>query len=160
MCMIEFFFFGDLNYRINGDRATVERLILSSRLDILLPHDQLLHAKKKRQVFKGFTEAPITFNPTYKFDTGTDNYDTSAKQRIPAWTDRVLYKKNDSIKLLEYNSVPKLSFSDHKPVYATFEIKYSVNGGKTNPDRQKQQPDQQKQKFIDSLCKCPACVLI
>lgn len=35
-------------------------------------------------------EAPICFKPTYKFDIGSHNYDTSPKQRTPGWTDRVL----------------------------------------------------------------------
>lgn len=28
----------------------------------------------------------MLFRPTYKYDLGTDNYDTSEKMRIPAWT--------------------------------------------------------------------------
>ena len=36
--------------------------------------------------FGGFSEQPITFNPSYKFDPGTDHYDTSEKQRVPSWT--------------------------------------------------------------------------
>ena len=31
------------------------------------------------------------FPPTYKFDAGSDRYDTSRKKRSPAWTDRVLF---------------------------------------------------------------------
>ena len=32
-------------------------------------------------VFKGFTEGPITFMPTYKYDLFSDDYDTSEKAR-------------------------------------------------------------------------------
>ncbi|KAG6833956.1 hypothetical protein H0H87_007967 [Tephrocybe sp. NHM501043] len=36
--------------------------------------------------FPGYVEGPILFRPTYRYDLGTDTYDTSEKLRIPAWT--------------------------------------------------------------------------
>lgn len=36
--------------------------------------------------FVGFEEGPLIFPPTYRYDVGTDSYDTSEKSRIPAWT--------------------------------------------------------------------------
>lgn len=63
--------------------------------------------------FNGFQEGQITFNPTYKYNNGTDIYDTSEKMRAPAWTDRILYK-GDGIQLLEYGR-EELTMSDHKP---------------------------------------------
>ena len=77
--------------------------------------------------------------PTYKYDNGTDDYDTSyaiseplncvmlissrEKARIPAWTDRIL-RKGDILKQVNYTTA-SLRFSDHRPVYATFQC--SVN---------------------------------
>lgn len=40
----------------------------------------------ERAVFEGYQEGPLLFRPTYKYDLGTDNYDTSEKMRVPAWT--------------------------------------------------------------------------
>ena len=33
----------------------------------------------------------LEFDPTYKYDFGTDDYDSGPKNRAPAWTDRVLW---------------------------------------------------------------------
>lgn len=70
--------------------------------------------------FPHYSEARITFAPTYKYDIGTDIYDTSEKARIPAWCDRVL-RKGDNIRQIHYDAAP-LKFSDHRPVYATFQV--------------------------------------
>ena len=36
--------------------------------------------------FAGYQEGSLLFRPTYRYDIGTDAYDTSEKMRIPAWT--------------------------------------------------------------------------
>lgn len=58
----------------------------------LLSKDQARAQMVSGCIFHGFTEGAVAFNPTYKFDKGTDVYDSGDKQRIPAWTDRVLFK--------------------------------------------------------------------
>lgn len=67
-----------------------------------------------------------SFAPTYKFDRGTQQYDTSEKRRIPSWTDRILWKQRGNlVQSLHYDSCPSISISDHKPVSASFLLKLS-----------------------------------
>ncbi|KAI0034116.1 DNase I-like protein [Vararia minispora EC-137] len=108
----------DTNYRIDLDNETVRELALSDRLDELLAADQLKYAIDIGAVFPGYFEGPILFRPTYRYDVGTDDYDTSEKMRIPAWTDRILYK-GSHLDLSVYSRA-ELRGSDHKPVYAFF----------------------------------------
>lgn len=42
-----------------------------------------------KAAFAGYEEGPLLFRPTYRYDLGTDNYDTSEKMRIPAWTGKL-----------------------------------------------------------------------
>lgn len=115
---------GDLNYRIDTmPRDTVISHVRKGDLAKLLGRDQLLVTRRKFPWHKmrALQEAPIGFPPTYKYDVGTDNYDSSDKKRVPAWCDRVLYRGGDRIRQLDY-SRRELRLSDHRPVTATFEI--------------------------------------
>lgn len=47
---------------------------------------QLKQVMDQGLAFAGYEEGPLLFRPTYRYDLGTDNYDTSEKHRIPAWT--------------------------------------------------------------------------
>ncbi|KAJ8473729.1 hypothetical protein ONZ45_g16188 [Pleurotus djamor] len=68
--------------------------------------------------FEGYEEGPLLFPPTYRYDLGTNVYDTSEKARIPAWTDRVLFR-GSHLDLSVYSRA-ELKGSDHRPVYAIF----------------------------------------
>ncbi|KAK9454835.1 SacI homology domain-containing protein [Dipodascopsis uninucleata] len=111
---------GDFNYRIDLPNEEVRKLIEINELDELYRNDQLNNQMLNGQVFPFFSEGPVTFKPTYKFDNGTDIYDSSDKARIPAWTDRIL-TKGSNIKQLSYDLAP-LRFSDHRPVYSSFRV--------------------------------------
>lgn len=90
--------------------------------ELMLQYDQLRTEMSYERCFKGYTEGEIKFAPTYKYDVGTDTYDTGEKQRAPAYCDRVLWK-GKLIEQLEYNGVMEIRESDHKPVYAIFRVK-------------------------------------
>lgn len=86
------FIVGDLNYRIDLSYDQVCDLIMSKRTEQILEFDQLKRTMRTNEEIGKLIEAPIQFDPTYKFDTGSDDYDTSAKRRVPSYTDRVLLK--------------------------------------------------------------------
>ena len=119
-----FFWFGDLNYRIdNMERNTVEEYVKDRQYKALLDFDQLTVEKMSGRVFMGFKEGRITFPPTYKYDPGTLVFDTSEKRRVPSYTDRILWKgvKRDSVKQLSYMTHLNCLISDHLPVSSVFE---------------------------------------
>ncbi|KAK8255740.1 SacI homology domain-containing protein [Phyllosticta capitalensis] len=109
---------GDFNYRIGLRNEEVRKLVEIGDLETLYANDQLNLQMVHGLTFPFYSEARITFAPTYKYDNGTDRYDTSEKARIPAWCDRVLMK-GTNLRQINYNTAP-LRFSDHRPVYATF----------------------------------------
>lgn len=66
-----------------------------------LDRDELRISYLKQKAFAGFSEGQINFLPTYKFDVGvpypldpteTPPYDSSSKERVPSYTDRILFK--------------------------------------------------------------------
>ncbi|XP_013418974.1 inositol polyphosphate 5-phosphatase OCRL-1 [Lingula anatina] len=117
------FWLGDLNYRISGlDLERVKKECDAGNYSVLYEYDQLIQQRSLKNVFLDYEEAPIKFKPTYKYDTGTDSWDTSEKCRCPAWCDRVMWK-GEHIENEAYRSHPILKTSDHKPVSAYFSVK-------------------------------------
>ncbi|XP_045497660.1 inositol polyphosphate 5-phosphatase E [Colias croceus] len=143
------FWCGDLNFRLGEPRAAVLRWIEQTQFPLPphLPHgllhaDQLTAVLEDGAAFRDFREAPIRFPPTYKYDPGSQKFDTSSKQRVPAYTDRILFKAKcmttntsapfaglrrvstvpvtSGLKCLAYNSVQSICTSDHKPVWGLF----------------------------------------
>ncbi|NXK40590.1 PI5PA phosphatase, partial [Piprites chloris] len=137
------FWFGDLNFRIESlDICFVKYAIDSNVLSQLWEKDQLNIAKSTWPVLRGFQEGPLNFPPTFKFDVGTNKYDSSAKKRKPAWTDRILWKIKSpgtglgagrrrpsqgvlSVTQLCYCSHMEYTVSDHKPVAAIFAVQFA-----------------------------------
>lgn len=119
---------GDFNYRINTlTNEQVKLLIDKQEWLKLFEYDQLNRQMASGELFPFFDEMEIKFPPTYKFDNGTKVYDTSEKQRIPAWTDRILsMSKTQNIKQLYYNSCQEIIFLDHRPVVAVFKVSVNI----------------------------------
>ncbi|CCH58977.1 hypothetical protein TBLA_0B01340 [Henningerozyma blattae CBS 6284] len=120
------FWFGDMNYRVvlSNDEVREElKLKKDNYLEDLLHFDQLTHEVNAGLVLEGFKEQKIGFRPTYKYDNGTEVYDTSEKARTPSWTDRILYK--GSLKPIYYSDSPIMT-SDHRPVCGLFGVKTTL----------------------------------
>eukprot|EP01137_Pigoraptor_chileana_P028692 Opistho-2@12899 len=113
------FWLGDFNYRVDLPGDDVRKLCEAKELTAMLNADQLRTQMQAGKVFEGFEEAPIDFLPTYKYDIFTEVYDTSEKERTPAWCDRVLWKGPAA--MIKYSRTELMS-SDHRPVSAFFQI--------------------------------------
>lgn len=68
---------GDLNYRVNYlKRDDIVNKVGENKIDELLEYDQLSIERNAGRTFPMFDEGRITFHPTYKYDSGTDEYDS------------------------------------------------------------------------------------
>lgn len=156
------FFMGDLNYRTtkNFDPTSDANKRLISLLDqslvtnesveeLVKDCDELTWAIENGQIFTGFTEACIDFQPTYKYHVNTAVYNS---KRSPSWCDRILYQMTyedsddeDQVVMLrlrkdsnsqnkrkrlpiihEYNSIKSLLQSDHQPVFLHITVPFTA----------------------------------
>ncbi|CAK9009297.1 Glycerol-3-phosphate acyltransferase (GPAT), partial [Durusdinium trenchii] len=125
------FWFGDLNYRIDGvPWQEAISLIKQKNFSRLLEMDQLILERSHHRVFGGFDEGQLSFPPSYKFKPGTNMYDTKTqgnkKVRVPAWCDRILWKakSNSQVQQCSYFTTADYLMSDHKPVGSEFVLPF------------------------------------
>lgn len=124
---------GDFNFRIELPNDTVRSMLKkyeenpenNEMIHKLLNFDQLNRQMEEGVTFPYFKEGDITFMPTYKYDPGTDRYDTSEKMRTPSYTDRILCR-GSHITQLCYNVANSIRFSDHRPVYAVYDAEVKL----------------------------------
>lgn len=113
---------GDLNFRVtvenNADWSDPEK-VQAKIFNEILETEEFASHKKKKEAFADFTEAPVRFPPTHKFEPDTDFY---VPKRIPSFTDRVLYwvRNSEWLQPINYDCMRGASPSDHKAVFATF----------------------------------------
>jgi endonuclease/exonuclease/phosphatase family metal-dependent hydrolase len=131
------FWFGDLNYRVDLAQvdkqkrshedhfAQVQGLAQQQNYAALYQADQLQEQIRKRAALVGFKELPPNFPPTFKVERNQPL--TYKNQRIPSYCDRVLWKslpaRSNELQCTTFNAVPEIMSSDHKPVFADFELK-------------------------------------
>ncbi|KNC97635.1 uncharacterized protein SPPG_07104 [Spizellomyces punctatus DAOM BR117] len=165
------FWMGDLNYRTNlgVNKVGLAKALLGKEepeIGIFLANDELRRAYEASLIFPGFSEGNIKFKPTFKFDTlpGSPTsptsppstpsslsfmpgYDSSSKQRMPSYTDRILFRTrlqstsgttkstaglnaitalgaglNQRVHVEVYTDCPDVIDSDHKPVYGIYRL--------------------------------------
>ena len=131
-------YLGDLNYRIDEDNKVIRQKVADKEYSSLAEKDQLLNQRKLSPFLQHFYEGELSFDPTYRYDKNTDNYDTSKKNRAPAWCDRILFSRDSSCKAYLYQdmhsgddakaALPEFygrsehRFSDHRPVIAKYKV--------------------------------------
>jgi Phosphatidylinositol 5-phosphate phosphatase len=93
------FLIGDTNFRVNTGNAEARAMIddyinlrgnnrineANDILSTLLSYDQLNQSKSSNDILEKYQEGAITFLPTYKYDSYSNVYDSSKKQRVPSW---------------------------------------------------------------------------
>ncbi|KAK1443154.1 inositol 5-phosphatase [Babesia gibsoni] len=121
---------GDFNFQITlydgpKENAVLDELYKGHMKQLLVFDEFLKSVKKGPPRLSNLQEAPIKFEPTYKFKVGTNLYDP---KRPPAWCDRVLFggcslvRKIDRIKCLCYERHDDMLSSDHKAVSAVLRL--------------------------------------
>ena len=142
---------GDLNYRTNSmkpgptdhiDTFPQPKHPASSpqHFSILLENDQLTAERNAGRTLHGLNEAPVTFPPTYKYNSHTHDLKEDediddwgwATHRWPSWTDRILYldlppwlkreHPDARLKVDKYDSLPLFPTSDHKAVVLSIKV--------------------------------------
>ena len=124
---------GDLNFRIETSFEKSFDMIQRRDFGTLYEFDQLYLCRLSDGGLNDVNEARITFPPTYKYISGSNNYLNDIQNlRTPSWTDRVLFCHKNNIRNLDYSNIPSIMYSDHRAVQASFEInlqpKNKMNG--------------------------------
>ena len=137
--------FGDMNFRLQEKEFDeVTELLGEGKLQQLLKLDQLqleqIKGEESPSRLCEFMEMGITFQPSYRYHTGSDDFTDGSKCRVPAWCDRVLWRvhkrKLPTVTHLNPQLVVRGEYyclhrqprsSDHKAVSAGFKLSVDIS---------------------------------
>ncbi|KAI8601577.1 SacI homology domain-containing protein [Dissophora ornata] len=113
-----------MSHEVDMENDQIRALVSQGNYFEIFRCDQLKRSIDYGEAFYGYKEGIIAFAPTYRYDIGTDNYDTSEKYRAPAWTDRILYRGRG----IYQTSYERAEFrtSDHRPVMSMFVLELTM----------------------------------
>lgn len=86
---------------------------------MLKEYDEWYEKHYERDFYPKYHEEPISFDPTYKRDSATNNFYVNKNDQCPSYTDRVLFKNNceqSEIIHMKYECRDNVFGSDHRPV--------------------------------------------
>ncbi|XP_022335405.2 phosphatidylinositol 3,4,5-trisphosphate 5-phosphatase 2A-like isoform X2 [Crassostrea virginica] len=126
------YWLGDLNYRVEDNIGTILEKLECKDIEYLLTKDQLKKNQREKKSFCGFCEEEISFMPTYRLPRFQIEYKydwrkvkkTGERINAPSWCDRVLWRSYPGtyIENLAYGCADKVLGSDHRPVFASFNV--------------------------------------
>lgn len=135
-------------HSVGGEEMRAPTLSSVDVLEAMLEYDQLRAQFRAGRAFQGWSEGPITFFPTYKYDPFTDTFDTK-KGRVCSWTDRIFHAESsiadartaqedsaqdtagaapaprgvpERVHQLAYAAVQRPFHCDHRPVLARYVV--------------------------------------
>ena len=94
---------GDFNYRVEMDNDLVRAYVVHGQYHPVLERDQLNQQKERHALWSRYAEPGIAFAPSYRYNIGTDEFDSSEKQRVPSWCDRIIWRRGDAVGADAYN---------------------------------------------------------
>ena len=119
------FWLGDLNYRIDENFYEAIKLIDSGQLSELYEKDQLWLQMQNNKNLATFQEFRKNFKPTYRCSRTSQEW-SNKREQTPSWTDRILFKAHQDVRVEFYEAVSECYGSDHRPVIAGFDTEYKV----------------------------------
>jgi len=117
------FLFGDLNFRLELDQSLANKMINERSFEEMKKYDQLWNQYHKFSYLPALIEENIKFEPTYKYFKENSEFDTT---KVPAWRDRILWLKSDSIVCEKYSSSTDVTYSYHKPIYGIYRVRINI----------------------------------